>query len=96
MSIHIGNPLWNKTILQELYYSVSIQHNEFFLNVIALTELQGRLAERDLTIPHKESAIINAIAEQPFSVQFIPSHNKILVPQFVLEMEHLNAPDSLS
>lgn len=95
MTLQIGNPLRNKTVLEEVYFSVQMQKTDFFPNVITLIEFQGRVAQKDLVHPNKDTAIINAITENPFSVQLIPSLNKILVPQTLLEKEQLDVPDEL-
>lgn len=96
MSLQVGNPVANKSVLEELYFSVQIQKTDFFPNIVALIEFQGRVAQKDLAHPNKDTTIIiNALTQEPFAIQLIPSLNKIVVPQTVLEKEQLYVPDEL-
>ncbi len=95
MTVQVGNPIKNKTVLEELYFSVQMQKTDFFPNVITLIEFQGRVAQKELAHPNKDTAIINAVSLKPFSIQLIPSLNKVIVPQTVLEKEQLYVPDEM-
>jgi len=99
VTIEVGTPVQNNTLLKDLYLSVDMQKQELFANVETLIDFQSRGLQKDLAQPNKmissSTTILNAMASSPFTIQFIPSMNKVVVPEGVLQNEILNVDDSL-
>lgn len=96
MTIQVGSAIHNSSYTQEFYYSVQVQKSELFPNVISLIEFQWKLRQKDLAIPSRESTIMMTTAARPFTIQYIPALNKVVVPQSVLEKDELNVPNELT
>jgi len=82
VTIEVGTPFQNNTLLKDLYLSVDMQKQELFANVETLIDFQSRGLPKDLAQPNKiissSSTILNAMASNPFTIQFILSNEKCL------------------
>jgi hypothetical protein len=103
MSVEIGTPILNGTLLKELYLSMDMQKLEFFSNVETLIEFQTRGMQRDLAQGNKAAdssrsisiPVLNAVADMPFAVQYIPSVNKVVVPEGIIQRDVLDSGEQL-
>jgi predicted metalloendopeptidase len=94
MGIQIGTTLTNITMLEDLYFPLDTHKGDFFLNVIQGTSFQSQMEQKELASPSRDSAVLSAFSLAPFRIQFIPTANKIIVPETALQEPVLNLGNS--
>lgn len=86
LSLQVGlpEPFSEDRYLEDLYMHLNVQKNDFFQNILyGITYLQEE-QERRLNNPSEEHRWIDAVTG--FTVEYIPTANKIVVPPSVLNM----------
>ena len=94
MGIQVGTLIRNSSTLVDLYLSLDAQKDDFFMNVISATSFTLKLEQRELASPSQDTPILWALAQNPFTLTFIPAVNKIIVPESVLQIQGLLVDNS--
>jgi len=85
MSIQVGTPVRNNTVLVDLYLSIVAQRDYFFANVISGTRFKLKQEQVELGALGKDDTTLWAVGESPFAISFLPSANRIVVPESFLQ-----------
>jgi len=94
MTLEAGTPVQNRSTVEELYRSLNVQKSDFFVNVLEAARFNWDMEQKDLVIVGKKTSSLRVFSQRPEMPIFLPSANKILIPEHFLHKDTLTLDDT--